>query len=151
MEPAKLLVSPLLAAARAVRQRLLELRPKTEGAVRDNTRNLDPDEGRVLTPKNVQALRTIFNVALRLDAVLGSGWELVLETLDVLDHVLYSPRTTTQEISSETQLNGNAQSRPADVNILSAAIQLLFKAGRRPPRTPPRSWLAPPDPELPSL
>jgi hypothetical protein len=52
--------------------------------------------GRVLTPKNVHALRTLFNAAHRLHALLGPSWALVLENLNSLDRILNSPRTTTQ-------------------------------------------------------
>ena len=44
----------------------------------------------------VQALRTLFNVAHRLAPLLGPSWPRVLETLDALDRILHSPRTTTQ-------------------------------------------------------
>ena len=50
----------------------------------------------MLTPKNVQALRTLFNVAHRLDHHLGRSWFMVLENLNNLDRILHSPRTTTQ-------------------------------------------------------
>lgn len=96
---------------------------------------MHPDEGRVLTQKNVQALRTLFNVALRLDTVLGSSWELVLETLDILDHVLYSPRTRTLEVSNELSTGGGGGDagfhRSSDLAILSAAVRQLFAATSR--------------------
>lgn len=50
----------------------------------------------ILTPKNVQALRTLFNIAHRLDHHLGKSWFMVLDNLDNLDKILHSPRTTTQ-------------------------------------------------------
>ena len=50
----------------------------------------------VLTPKNVQSMRTLFNIAVRLSNVLGPAWVAVLETMNTLDWVLNSPRTTTQ-------------------------------------------------------
>ena len=52
--------------------------------------------GKVLTAKNVHALRTLFNVAHKLHPLLGSSWLLVLENLNSLDRILNSPRTTTQ-------------------------------------------------------
>jgi hypothetical protein len=52
--------------------------------------------GRVLTAKNVHALRTLFNVAHRLHPLLGFSWLLVIENLNSLDRILNSPRTTTQ-------------------------------------------------------
>jgi hypothetical protein len=50
----------------------------------------------VLAPKNVQSMRTLFNIAHRLSNVLGPAWALVLETMNTLDKILHSPRTTTQ-------------------------------------------------------
>lgn len=50
----------------------------------------------MLTPKNVHALRTLFNVAHRLHHLLGPAWVLVLDILNTLDRILQSPRTTTQ-------------------------------------------------------
>ena len=50
----------------------------------------------MLTPKNMHALRTLFNLAHKLHPVLGSSWILVLENLNSLDRILNSPRTTTQ-------------------------------------------------------
>lgn len=54
------------------------------------------EEAFVLTPKNVQALRTLFNIAHRLDHHLGKSWFMVLDNLNTLDRILHSPRTTTQ-------------------------------------------------------
>lgn len=50
----------------------------------------------VLTPKNVHALRTLFNVAHRLHHQLGGAWTLVLDNLNSLDRILEAPSTTTQ-------------------------------------------------------
>lgn len=54
------------------------------------------EEACVLTPKNVQSLRALFNIAHRLDHHLGQSWFLVLDNLNTLDKILHSPRTTTQ-------------------------------------------------------
>jgi hypothetical protein len=54
------------------------------------------EAGLVLAPKNVQSMRTLFNIAHRLSNVLGPAWGLVLETMNTLDKILHSPRTTTQ-------------------------------------------------------
>lgn len=61
-------------------------------------RNSGPEavEVVVLSPKNVQALRTLFNVAHRLHHLLGSAWVLVLDNLSSLDRILDAPSTTTQ-------------------------------------------------------
>jgi len=54
------------------------------------------EPGLVLAPKNVQSMRTLFNIAHRLSNVLGPAWVLILETLDRLDRLLDSPHTTMQ-------------------------------------------------------
>ncbi|KAE8729705.1 Cysteine synthase D1 isoform 1 [Hibiscus syriacus] len=59
----------------------------------------DQRDNIVLTPKNVQALRTLFNIAHRLHNVLGPSWVLVLETLSSLDRAIHSPHATTQHYS----------------------------------------------------
>lgn len=56
----------------------------------------------VLTPKNVQAYRTLFNVAHRLAEKLDTSWVIILTTLATLDHTLCSPSTTTQQVSQTT-------------------------------------------------
>ncbi len=43
-----------------------------------------PETGLVLAPKNVQSMRTLFNIAHRLSNVLGPAWGLVLETMNTL-------------------------------------------------------------------
>ncbi|KAK7391922.1 hypothetical protein VNO78_20346 [Psophocarpus tetragonolobus] len=58
--------------------------------------SVDQRDSVVLTPKNVQALRTLFNIAHRLHNVLGPSWVLVLETLAALDRAIHSPHATTQ-------------------------------------------------------
>ncbi len=69
-----------------------------KGASSKASLGLPPDasEGVVLTPKNVHALRTLFNIAHRLHHLLGPAWVLVLDILNTLDRILQSPRTTTQ-------------------------------------------------------
>lgn len=80
-------------------------------------------EPQVLTPKNVQALRTLFNIAHRLANTLGNSWFLVLETLANLERVLDSPHTTTQEgISSAVGAN------TSDLSVLSVAAAQLFSS-----------------------
>ncbi|BDA41918.1 Protein MON2 homolog [Coccomyxa sp. Obi] len=80
--------------------------------------------GKVLTAKNVHALRTLFNVAHKLHPLLGSSWLLVLENLNSLDRILNSPRTTTQEASSSSSTG----SLPSDLAILSVAANQLFES-----------------------
>ncbi|MCO5552453.1 hypothetical protein L7F22_005964 [Adiantum nelumboides] len=83
----------------------------------------------VLTPKNVQALRTIFNIAHRLDTVLGSSWTLVLETLALLDRVIHSPHATTQEVSAVVpRFSRDLSTQSSDFNILSTLDSQLFES-----------------------
>eukprot|EP00250_Pteridium_aquilinum_P017543 c23683_g1_i1 orf=245-5539(+) len=83
----------------------------------------------VLTPKNVQALRTIFNIAHRLDSVLGSSWTLVLETLALLDRVIHSPHATTQEVSAVVpRFSREMGTQSSDFNILSTLDSQLFES-----------------------
>jgi hypothetical protein len=75
----------------------------------------------VLTPKNVQALRTLFNIAHRLHNVLGPSWVLVLETLAALDRAIHSPHATTQEVATAVpKLTREPSRQYADFSILSS-------------------------------
>ncbi|XP_056845937.1 uncharacterized protein LOC108812514 isoform X3 [Raphanus sativus] len=83
----------------------------------------------VLTPKNVQALRTLFNIAHRLHNVLGPSWVLVLETLAALDRVIHSPHSTTQEIATAVpKLTREPSRQYADFSILSSLNSQLFES-----------------------
>ncbi|KAK9735345.1 hypothetical protein RND81_04G200200 [Saponaria officinalis] len=82
----------------------------------------------VLTPKNVQALRTLFNIAHRLHNVLGPSWVLVLETLAALDRAIHSPHATTQEVSTVTRLSRESSGQYSDFNILSSLNSQLFES-----------------------
>lgn len=89
----------------------------------------EPRDVVVLTPKNVQALRTIFNIAHRLDSVLGSSWTLVLETLALLDRVIHSPHATTQEVSAVVpRFSREFGTQSSDFNILSTLDSQLFES-----------------------
>ncbi|KAK8329065.1 hypothetical protein V6Z12_A11G294300 [Gossypium hirsutum] len=83
--------------------------------------NFDQRDNIVLTPKNVQALRTLFNIAHRLHNVLGPSWVLVLETLSALDRAIHSPHAATQEISTSVPRVTRALSgQYSDFSILSS-------------------------------
>ncbi|KAG2305536.1 hypothetical protein Bca52824_034187 [Brassica carinata] len=83
----------------------------------------------VLTPKNVQALRTLFNIAHRLHNVLGPSWVLVLETLAALDRVIHSPHATTQEVTTAVpKLTREPSRQYADFSILSSLNSQLFES-----------------------
>lgn len=89
---------------------------------------IDQRDGVVLTPKNVQALRTLFNIAHRLYNVLGSSWVLVLETLAALDRAINSPHATTQESAAVSKLTRESSGQHSDFNILSSLNSQLFES-----------------------
>ncbi|KAJ4816243.1 ARM repeat superfamily protein [Rhynchospora pubera] len=89
----------------------------------------DQPETIVLTPKNVQALRTLFNVAHRLHNVLGPSWSLVLETLAALDRAIHSPYASTQEVStSVSRMSRESSGQYSDFHILSSLNSQLFES-----------------------
>ncbi len=61
-----------------------------------NTAALEGRDSWELSQKNVQALRTLFNIAHRLSDNLGKGWLYVMDVLNALDRVIGSPAATTQ-------------------------------------------------------
>lgn len=90
---------------------------------------VDQRESIILTPKNVQALRTLFNVAHRLHNVLGPSWVLVLETLAALDRAIHSPHATTQEVSMAVpRLSRESSGHSSDFTILSSLNCQLFES-----------------------
>ncbi|XP_071711861.1 uncharacterized protein [Rutidosis leptorrhynchoides] len=84
----------------------------------------------VLTLKNVQALRTLFNITHRLYNVLGPSWVLVLETLAALDRAIHSPHATTQEVSAAVSKLTREPSggQYSDFSILSSLNSQLFES-----------------------
>ncbi|GAV64231.1 Sec7_N domain-containing protein [Cephalotus follicularis] len=91
--------------------------------------SVDQKDSIVLTPKNVQALRTLFNIAHRLHNVLGPSWILVLETLSSLDRAIHSPHATTQEVSTAvSKLTRESSGQYSDFNILSSLNSQLFES-----------------------
>lgn len=83
----------------------------------------------VLTLKNVQALRTLFNITHRLYNVLGPSWVLVLETLAALDRAIHSPHATTQEVSPAVSKVTREQSgQYSEFSILSSLNSQLFES-----------------------
>lgn len=90
---------------------------------------VDQREIIVLTPKNVQALRTLFNIAHRLHNVLGPSWVLVLETLACLDRTINSPHASTQEVSTAVpKLTRDSSGQYSDFHILSSLNSQLFES-----------------------
>ncbi|KAI4350035.1 hypothetical protein L6164_010563 [Bauhinia variegata] len=91
--------------------------------------SVDQKDSVVLTPKNVQALRTLFNIAHRLHNVLGPSWVLVLETLAALDRAIHSPHATTQEVSTVvSKFTRESSGQYSDFNILSSLNSQLFES-----------------------
>ncbi|KAL1339802.1 hypothetical protein AAHE18_U067100 [Arachis hypogaea] len=91
--------------------------------------SVEQRESIVLTPKNVQALRTLFNIAHRLHNVLGPSWVLVLETLAALDRAINSPHATAQEVSTPVQkFTRELSAQYSDFNILSSLNSQLFES-----------------------
>jgi hypothetical protein len=86
----------------------------------------------VLTPKNIQALRTLFNVAHRLATSLGGAWFLILETMNALERALDSPGTTTAENQSlgpaGHKRSGSQEGLNGDLAVLTVAAQQLFES-----------------------
>lgn len=78
----------------------------------------------MLTPRNVQAFRTVFNMTHALFEVLGpKGWHLVLSTLAVLDAVLCSPATTTLQKATSASAEPEKHS---ELSVLDTATVQLF-------------------------
>ncbi|XP_014513361.1 protein MON2 homolog isoform X1 [Vigna radiata var. radiata] len=90
--------------------------------------SLEQRDNVVLTPKNVQALRTLFNIAHRLHNVLGPSWVLVLETLAALDRAIHSPHASTQEVSTPVKFSRELSTQYSDFNILSSLNSQLFES-----------------------
>ncbi|KAA8544984.1 hypothetical protein F0562_019799 [Nyssa sinensis] len=91
--------------------------------------SVDQRDSVVLTPKNVQALRTLFNIAHRLHNVLDTSWVLVLETLAALDRAIHSPHATTQEVSTAVpKLTRESSGHYSDFDILSSLNSQLFES-----------------------
>ncbi|KAL0425375.1 UNVERIFIED_CONTAM: protein MON2 [Sesamum radiatum] len=89
---------------------------------------VDQREGIVLTAKNVQALRTLFNIAHRLQNVLGPSWVLVLDTLSALDRAIHSLHATTQEVPTVPKLSRDSSGQYSDFNVLSSLNSQLFES-----------------------
>ncbi|CAL0321003.1 unnamed protein product [Lupinus luteus] len=90
--------------------------------------SVDQRDSVVLTPKNVQALRTLFNIAHRLHNVLGPSWVLVLETLAALDRAIHSPHATTQVSTPTPKFTRESSAQFSDFNILSSLNSQLFES-----------------------
>ena len=82
-------------------------------------------ESMVLTPRNVQAFRTVYNITHALFEHLGpEGWRTVLSALSVLDEILCSPAATTLQKAATTSASPRA--RNSELSVLETATAQLF-------------------------
>lgn len=81
----------------------------------------------VLSAKNVQALRTLFNIAHRLNESLGRAWLPVMDVLTQLDSILANPHTTVLDLLQEGVKESRDQAAPSDLTILGTAANQLFE------------------------
>eukprot|EP00899_Mesostigma_viride_P020318 jgi/Mesvir1/28288/Mv04811-RA.1 len=84
--------------------------------------------GLLLSNKNMQALRTLFNVAHSLESSLGPSWVLVMDTLAALDRTLRSPRALTAQEAMARQGSPEWLALSTDLNILSTLASQLFES-----------------------
>lgn len=86
----------------------------------------------ILSTKNIQALRTLFNVTQQLGEWLKESWALVLQTLGDLDHALSKPRTTTRNAMTMryATVNGssNLDQAKIELEILALSLDQLFRS-----------------------
>ena len=80
-----------------------------------------------LSAKNVLALKTLFNIAHCMGALLGTSWNVVLQTFEQLDRIIASSKLTAspQEVENAVALGG-ADGTANELSILNAALANLF-------------------------
>lgn len=79
----------------------------------------------MLSPRNIQAFRTVFNVTHALFYLLDEqGWRTVLTSLSTLDEVLCCPATTTLQKAS----TAGPYQKNSDLSVLETATAQLFAA-----------------------
>eukprot|EP01117_Protostelium_nocturnum_P011498 TRINITY_DN4169_c0_g3_i3.p1 TRINITY_DN4169_c0_g3~~TRINITY_DN4169_c0_g3_i3.p1 ORF type:complete len:1577 (+),score=290.08 TRINITY_DN4169_c0_g3_i3:487-5217(+) len=93
---------------------------------------IDTDLPTYLTPKNVQSMKALFNIAHCMGGVLLDGWGLVLDTFQQLDRILHSSKTillTSSTLNAPNlQLSPDAvQGQNNELSILAASLDLLFR------------------------
>ena len=85
-----------------------------------------------LSAKNVQALKAVFNIAHCMGGLLGSSWNLVLQTLEQLDRIIASSKTTASARAAElATATGGPDATSNELSILSAALSNLFSGSAR--------------------
>ena len=94
------------------------LPPRAGGEVRDSAGSIsfapvdaayEPLPHTRLSAKNVQSLKAVFNIAHCMGGLLGSSWNLILNTLEQLDRIIASSKTTASGGSRAVEL---ADGRP---------------------------------------
>ena len=88
----------------------------------------------LLTPKNIQALKALFNIAHCLGGYLGQAWTIVLETFHALDTIIQ----LSQEVQGRMMRDSAAMQEgykqilpnPAEVAIMNTALSRLFESTR---------------------
>jgi len=87
-----------------------------------------------LSAKNVQALKAVFNIAHCMGGLLGTSWNLILNTLEQLDRIISSSKTTTtggDRAVERAVATGGPDATSNELAILSAALNNLFSASTR--------------------
>lgn len=86
----------------------------------------------IFSTKNIQALRTLFNVTQQLGEWLKESWALVLQTLGDLDHALSKPRTTTRDAMTvrHGSIDGssNLDQTKIELEVLAVSLDQLFRS-----------------------
>jgi len=85
-----------------------------------------------LSAKNVQALKMLFNIAHCLGGLLGPSWNLVFQTLEQLDRIIASSKSTapaTDAAVAKEERGADATSH--ELTILSTALNNLFSGSSR--------------------
>ena len=87
-----------------------------------------------LSAKNVQALKSVFNIAHCMGGLLSSSWSLILDTLEQLDRIIATSKTTAAGGARAVELAtaiGGPEATSNELSILSAALNNLFEGSVR--------------------
>ena len=88
----------------------------------------------LLTAKNIQALKALFNIAHCLGAFLGQAWTIVLETFHSLDTVIQLSQEVQQRSLRDTPAMQEQYKQilpnPAEIIIMNTALGRLFESTR---------------------
>ena len=86
-----------------------------------------------LSAKNVQTLKSLFNIAHCLGGLLGPSWNLVLQTLEQLDRIIASSKLsgTASEVAIATSNQRGVDATSHELSVLSTALHNLFSGSSR--------------------